>query len=236
MKMEKLTERVYYYPHQPHTDRPMLAYIKGRQIALAVDAGNSKDHVDEFYAALDCADLKRPDLTVITHWHWDHTFGMHHIQGLSVAHVNTNESLSREMVQLSDSSYKNILRREDECLCREYAGGKPIVVVTSDIQYHSELEVELGGVAAHIFHTQSPHSQDTTLIHIPQEQVLFLGDSTCGDFYRNGYLDRDKLRALMDVIEDTDCQYCILSHAEPLTKSELLEYLYTTLHTGSNAR
>lgn len=70
MELKKITSRVFYYPHQPETDRPMLAYLNGDKIALAIDAGNSADHVDEFYKSLEIEDLKKPDFTVITHWHW----------------------------------------------------------------------------------------------------------------------------------------------------------------------
>ena len=41
MRLEQLTSRIFYYPHQPETDRPMLAYINGSRISLAIDAGNS---------------------------------------------------------------------------------------------------------------------------------------------------------------------------------------------------
>ena len=51
----------------------MLGYIRGERYSLAVDAGNSRRHVEKFYAALDAAELRRPDFTVLTHWHWDHT-------------------------------------------------------------------------------------------------------------------------------------------------------------------
>ena len=48
----------------------MLGYIRGERYSLAVDAGNSRRHVEKFYAALDAAELRRPDFTVLTHWHW----------------------------------------------------------------------------------------------------------------------------------------------------------------------
>ena len=38
MELKKITSRVFYYPHQPETDRPMLAYLNGDKIALAIDA------------------------------------------------------------------------------------------------------------------------------------------------------------------------------------------------------
>lgn len=225
MELKKITGRVFYYPHQPETDRPMLAYLNGDKIALAIDAGNSADHVDEFYKSLEIEDLKMPDFTVITHWHWDHTFGMHKIHGLSIAHHKTNEFLKHERAKLSDSAYIQFLINEDECLAREYVDNKRIIAVLSDIQFEKELTLNLGGITAKIFHTVSPHSEDTVLIYIPEEKILFLGDSTSEDFYNDGYMDKEKLMSLTNLIESIDCKYCILSHAEPLTKSDLLDYL-----------
>lgn len=225
MELRKLTDKVFYFPHQPQTDRPMLAYINGEKVALAIDAGNSADHVDEFYNSLKAKGLKSPDLTAITHWHWDHTFGMHHIHGLSIAHRKTNEFLRTEMAKLSDSIYADFLKDDDECLRREYADDKEITVVTSDIEFGEGLTINLGGMTAEIFHTESPHSQDTVLIYIPEERVLFLGDSICEDFFNNGYMDYAKLNMLINVIESTDSHYLLLSHEEPMTKSDLLKYL-----------
>lgn len=67
MELKKISNRIFYYPHQPETDHPMLAYLKGGKIALVIDAGNSADHVDEFYKSLAIKGLKKPDFTVITH-------------------------------------------------------------------------------------------------------------------------------------------------------------------------
>ena len=67
--LRQLTERVFYLPHEEPADRPVLGYIRGERYSLAVDAGNSRRHVEKFYAALDAAELRRPDFTVLTHWH-----------------------------------------------------------------------------------------------------------------------------------------------------------------------
>ena len=98
MELNKLGERTFWLPHQPENDRPMLVLLKGDRLALAVDAGASAVHVEEFYAQLDDAGLPRPDLTAITHWHWDHTFGMHRANGLTVACRRTGELLAQARV------------------------------------------------------------------------------------------------------------------------------------------
>lgn len=39
MELKKLTKNIYYLPHEPEIDRPMLAYVKGEKYSLAIDAG-----------------------------------------------------------------------------------------------------------------------------------------------------------------------------------------------------
>lgn len=229
MELEKLTDRIYYYPHEAEVDRPMLAYIKGDKFSLVVDAGYSDDHVNDFYELLDREKLKKPDFTVITHWHYDHTFGMHHIQGTSIAHYKTNQFLKEQQENAANSAYIDILKRQDPYFEKEYSNKNELRIVLSDMEFDNEITINLGGLTAKLFHTISPHSEDTVCIYIPEEKILFLGDSTSEDFFNNGYMDKAKLQSLIEMIEDTDCIYCILSHCEPLKKEELLEYLYTVL-------
>ena len=75
MGLNKLTNRIYFLEHDPEVDRPVLAYIKGDKFSLAIDAGYSASHVQDFYREIEAEQFNKPDFTVITHWHYDHTFG-----------------------------------------------------------------------------------------------------------------------------------------------------------------
>lgn len=227
MKMKRLSPHIFYYPHQPELDRPMLAYIKGSQFSLAVDAGYSAKHVDNFYAALAEAKLEKPAFTAITHWHYDHTFGMHHISGRSIAHSKTNEFLREQQEQASRAGYWDSLQKEDAYFEKEYQNQQRPRIVLSDMEFQDRLVLRLGGVTALLFHTESPHSEDTVCVYIPEDGVLFLGDSTNEDFFNESPMDWSKLKKLVRMIQDTPCKYCVLSHAEPLRKEELLAYLDT---------
>ena len=52
MKLERLTERIWYYTFEPERDRPNLGYIRGDKWSIAIDAGHSQEHTNEFYEAL----------------------------------------------------------------------------------------------------------------------------------------------------------------------------------------
>lgn len=187
MGLKNLTKNIYFLPHEPEVDRPMLAYVKGDKFSLAVDAGYSKKHVQDFYRALRSCDLKEPDFTVITHWHYDHTFGLHDISGVSIAHQKTNLFLREQQDRANDKKYIDILKKDDTHFAKEYAGENELNIVIADIEYVEKMTLNLGNITAHIFHTVSPHSEDTTCIYIPEEKVLFLGDSTSEDFFNGRY-------------------------------------------------
>ena len=225
MGLNKLTNRIYFLEQDPEVDRPMLAYLKGDKISLAIDAGYSASHVQDFYRAIESEQFNKPDFTVITHWHYDHTFGMHAINGISIAYGKTNEFLKDQQEQAKKLNYIEILKKEDIHFRKEYCGQDKLSIVLSDITFSDKMTLALGGITAQIFPTISPHSEDTTCVYVPEEKVLFLGDSTSEDFFNNGYMDKDKLYSLVQTIQSIDCKYCILSHCEPLSKEDLLAYL-----------
>ncbi len=225
MRFNQLTNRIYFLEHDPEVDRPMLAYLKGDKFSLAIDAGYSASHVQDFYRAIEAEGFQKPDFTVITHWHYDHTFGMHAINGISIAHDKTNEFLKDQQKQAMDPDYIEILKKEDVHFRTEYCGQDKLNIVLSDITFSANMTLDLGGITARIFHTVSPHSEDTVCVYVPEEKVLFLGDSTSEDFFNGGYMDKNKLQALIQMIQSIDCDCCILSHCEPLSKEGLLSYL-----------
>ena len=93
MELKRLTEHIWYMPYEEERDRPNLCYVKGDRWSLAIDAGHSAAHVREFYALLEKENLPLPGLTVLTHWHWDHTFGIHAIHGLALGNAKTDGHL-----------------------------------------------------------------------------------------------------------------------------------------------
>ena len=167
MGLNQLTSHIYYLEHNPEVDRPLLGYVKGDKYSLAIDAGYSALHVQDFYNVINLNSFNKPDFTVITHWHYDHTFGMHAINGISIAHEKTNEFLENEKIKAKDSNYINVLKKEDIHFQKEYDCINELTITPSDISFTNSLTINLGNVTANIFHTTSPHSEDTVCIYNP---------------------------------------------------------------------
>lgn len=74
--IKQFSQRIYYTPYQHETDRPNLGYVRGNRLALMFDGGASPKHVAEYESERDRESLPRPGMAVLSHWHWDHSFGI----------------------------------------------------------------------------------------------------------------------------------------------------------------
>jgi glyoxylase-like metal-dependent hydrolase (beta-lactamase superfamily II) len=233
MELKKLSDRIYYLTHEELNDRPVLGYIRGDKYSLAVDAGNSSKHIEKFYTELRNASLKLPDYTVLTHWHWDHTFGMHSVHGKTIAGNKTNKKLKEVMTwQWSDDDMKNRLDRGmdiemcDRCIKVEYADRQEIKVVTADIAFNGGMKIDLDSISCEIIEAEAPHSRDSVLIYVPEEKTIFVGDANCEDFYENsGNYDKDKLNAYIELIKQIDFNTYVWGHDVPQTRDSIIKYL-----------
>ena len=220
MELIQATDRVWYSPFEKERDRPILGYIKGDNWSLAVDAGHSKAHTEQFYSALEAAGLPLPKLTVLTHSHWDHSFGMHATSGLCIANQLTAAYLR---------GYKERTEREgtgwffglDECIRNEYADCQPVIVTLPDIVFSGEMSLDPGNCPIRLLQTEAPHSDDSTLVYAENEKVLFLGDSCSGRF-PTWVRDRVLCSRLAETVSRLDAKLCLDSHWTPQTKQEIL--------------
>jgi len=231
--LKRLTERAWYLPWEEETDRPNLCYLLGERHSLAVDAGNSPAHVGKLYRALEEQGLPLPDFTVLTHWHWDHTFGLGAVHGVGIASAKTNQKLRQVAAwQWTPQAMEERERQgEDIPFCnehirREYPDLGAVSVSLAEMEVEGELTLHLGGVDCRLFCRDTPHSRDGLLVHVPQEGVLALGDADCEDLYQPGAgYDPARLRALLELLSSLEFSLALPGHSGPETRGQELEYL-----------
>ena len=230
MKLNRMTERIWVYPYEEERDRPNLSYIHGDRWSLAVDAGHSAEHTREFYAALEEAGLPLPALTVLTHWHWDHTFGMHAVHGLCAANERTNHYLDLFRKRLETEGTAFFLEM-DESIRREYADGKPVTVTKADLSFRGEMLLDAGNCPVRIFQAEAPHTDDSTLIEVPGEKTLILGDCTCGPF-PDGTADRVLAEKLAETVRAVRPEICLPGHWTPLSPESIIQEMLEEAYGG----
>ena len=223
MNLNRLTERIWVYPYEQRRDRPNLSYIRGDRWSLAVDAGHSADHTREFYKALEEAGLPLPRLTVLTHWHWDHTFGMHAVHGLTLANERTNRHLTDFRDRLKKEGTAFFLAMH-ESIRREYENLKPVVVTAADLVFRGEMLLDAGNCPVRIFETEAPHTDDSTLVEIPDDRVLILGDCT-GGVFPDGTMNQSLADKLAETVREISPEICLTGHWTPLSREEVVQDL-----------
>lgn len=223
MHLIKVTDRVWFYPFERERDRPILGYIKGDNISVAVDAGHSEAHTKAFYTALEASGFPLPQITVLTHWHWDHTFGSHAVHGLCIANQSTDSYLRRFQDEIHQNGVAVFLSI-DECIRKEYDGNQPVVITFPDIVFTDELRMDAGNCPIRLFRSKAPHTDDSTLVFVENEKVLFLGDAASGAF-PTWVKDPKLCHQLADTIAALDVDVCLESHCTPETKQEMIDDL-----------
>ena len=242
-KLTRLSERIYVLPYTEEADRPNLFYLKGDVFSVAIDAGNSAAHVQAFYDAISAEGLPLPLLTVITHWHWDHTFGLHAVKGHTLASERTNEKLCEvaRWVWTREAMDARERTGEDIPFCSahirvEYPDLSAIVVQCAAASLYHSSRIDAGNLPIELIVRDSPHSRDALLLHLPTEHALFVSDADCEDFYHGGVYDPARLSSFIEFLERTSYERHFLGHAEEETKAQAIARLKEALRLCGSAQ
>ena len=220
MDLKRLTEHIWYMPFEEERDRPNLGYVKGDHWSLAIDAGHSAAHVKEFYTLLERENLPLPGMTVLTHWHWDHTVGMHAVNGLTLANDRTNGYLAEWKDKIEKNGPEEFLAIH-ESIRREYGTDTEVIVKKADMVFSGEIVLDLGGCIVKVITADAPHTDDSALVYVKDDKTLFLGDSTCDDFF-TGIKRPDLCRKLADTIRGINPEICMEGHWVPTDPEDTL--------------
>ena len=228
----KMSEHIYYLKYDEIGDRPNLYYINGKDYSIAIDAGNSKKHINEFYQALKDNKLREPKYTIITHWHWDHTFGLKYAKGERISSIKTYEKLKEvQKYKWTIEDMKHRLETGEEIefcfenIQVEYNDLNDIEVALPDKYISEDLTFDLGDIEVKLFVRDSTHSRDSIFVYIPSDKALIVADADCPDYYHGSVYFQDKLIDMIKFFESLDYQYHCLGHLEPETKEFALNRL-----------
>ena len=227
--LNQVSPNVYILPFDSHRDRPNLGYIHGQKYSVLVDAGNSAAHLNAMLEAIDEAGLPKPEIALITHWHWDHTFGMHAFSGTTMTHAKTNEILEGiTQWQWTPEAMAERLKTGEECeFCDthmkiEYDDISDIKVVRADIEFDGNLSLNLGNITVEVTPIANPHSNDGAVVFVQEDKVLFAGDADTGDFYElDGGYDADKFYDYIETVDKIPYETYIHGHLAPMTRTEV---------------
>ncbi|MGJ9459760.1 MBL fold metallo-hydrolase [Oceanobacillus sp. CF4.6] len=227
--LKKLANNVYYMPHYSETDRPTLGLICGETYSLVVDSGNSPAHASDFLN-LAGEKVRSPiKFVVITHWHWDHIFGMKTMNLLAISHEETKKKIDDlKNVKWDDASLDARVETGEEIefcrdmIKREMPTRDDLELQAPDLSFQTKMEIDLGGITCVVEHVGGVHAQDSSIIYVPEEKIVFLGDCIYQDFYSGEWsYDKKELDILLKKIKKYDADWYVTGHQSPKTREEM---------------
>lgn len=237
-QFKQLTNHIWYQTPVSETDRPIVAVITGDERNLVIDAGNSSRHAALFVDEMEQQGLGKPDLVALTHWHWDHVFGM---KQMAVPTIATNRTVDemRKMIDYdwSDEALAERIQQGIEipfcadAIKLEFGASRDIELVLPTIRFTGELEIDLGGVTCLLRQVENDHSPGSALVFVPQDRVLFLGDAMYADIFSAKWnYTVEQTTRLLDVIAEYDADYYVWSHGEAMPKDEFEQEVHVLRH------
>ncbi|MBR2567100.1 MAG: MBL fold metallo-hydrolase [Paenibacillus sp.] len=227
--INKIGKKFWYITPISVTDRPILGMVVGTNKTLMIDAGNSEDHVQYFLKELSEREVPYPDIVVLTHWHWDHIFGLSALTDtISIASSETKKEMEKLIsLSWSDEAIDARVKEGSEiefcakAIKEEFKEHRDITITLPDVTFDNRVVIDLGGVTCILQHVGGNHAADSVIAYIVEEKILFLGDCIYPDIFseNDNYTIKETLR-LLDELELFDADTYIPSHQKPISKEE----------------
>ncbi|HDR7623571.1 TPA: MBL fold metallo-hydrolase [Bacillus mycoides] len=253
-QIKKIGNAFWYMTPVSETDRPILGMVVGKEKTLMIDAGNSEAHTQLFLEMLKEQNISNPDFVALTHWHWDHIFGLPVLQNaLSIAHFETKKEMNKLVsYEWSDEALDARVKEGTEiefcadCIKKEFSE-KPrnIQILPPSLTFQKQLELDLGDVTCVLEHVGGDHSHDSVVIYIKEEKILFLGDCIYADIFsvKRNYTTKRTFKLIQE-LEEFDAETYILSHGTAINRDEFLQEIhllktvgtYTETHKGDEEK
>ena len=226
----RASEHVQWLPPAP-PDRPSLCAVTGERGTIWLDAGSSAMHTRQFLEVLGGEGTARPSHVVLSHSHWDHVLGASELGATVVA----QELTARYLEALAATDWS------DEALDRRVASGessqqhadnvkaelpspREVRIALADIVFTDGLTFDLGGVRVHVRHVGGDHADDSTVMYVEPDGVLFLGDALY-EAPSGGYT-ADRLLPLIEAVRVFGAERFVEGHSETvLSRAELDEVI-----------
>lgn len=236
----QISEHVWYMPREEDHYRPALGYVYCGPKSMVIDTGNSPEHISDMYGYIRSQGMPDPSFSMVTHWHWDHVFGMSSSPAKSLANSLTNERLiNMQHWDWSDSALNSRVAAGleipafAESIRKEVPMRHSFKVTSTDISFDSRINVRLEDLLIELHHVGGPHSEDSTVAYVPEDKVLFLGDCYLEDIYTGGGSIRlGELKLLLKRLEAFDAEWFIPSHEDPVRKEDFMKKMDEIVEIG----
>lgn len=230
--LNKLSDTIYYLSNQDDRERPTLGLVCGDRYSLIIDSGNSPQHAQDFLLEIEHINVPPVKYVVITHAHWDHFLGMNEFDATVIVNSQTNEMIKEwQSLSYDDSSLqKYVTTNQMSAMCMkiiqtDMPNRDSFKLKSPDVIFENTLTIDLGNKVCILESIKSTHTDDSTIIYIPDEKVTFLGDCAYGTTTNSLFHYKQSL--LLTMIKDIqkyDAEMFLLGHESICDLNEMNIY------------
>lgn len=245
--LNKINTSTYYLSNDDNKERPTLGLVCGDKYSLVIDSGNSVQHAQDFLKGIETLNVPPVKYLVITHGHWDHFLGMNEFGATTIVNSLTNQIINDwQSYSFDDDSLRNYVDSNlmtskcMEIIKTEIPVRDSFKLNSPDIIFEKSIIIDLGNKICVLETINSTHTDDSTIIYVPDEKVLFLGDCAYGTTTNSLFHYKQSL--LLPMIEDIkkyDATYFLLGHESICDLDEMnlywRELISTSKVTGSTS-
>lgn len=232
-RLQLLTGHIHWLPPYGPTDRPALGVVQGTRETLLIDTGNSPAHARLLHDGVAAAGGRAPSVALLTHWHWDHCFGSAACAGPLFAHTETQRIVT-ELAGLpwDDAALDaRVAAGSEIAFCRdmmraELPDRSDLVIRPPTDPFSESVTLDLGGLTAVLCHVGGDHAADSSIVYIPDDGVVFLGDCIYPTIYGGPrHYTAAQVLPLFDRLLAYDAAWYIAGHdPDPLSRAELADW------------
>jgi glyoxylase-like metal-dependent hydrolase (beta-lactamase superfamily II) len=232
--LEQLTEHTWLLPHHPDETavQSSIGVISTQNESVLIDSGNSPRLARKIKTELTRYKLPPVSRIIFTHHHWDHVYGACEFDVPITAHVLCKAILEEESRKPWGIEFLNEeIQREPKLTTGYQARAKSIedwgafrIVIPEEV-FETERVIHLDRLTIELEHVGGEHAQDSIVVKIPEDGVMFIGDCYYSPPLHLRKPDSvpslDMLRSLQNDAYDLYVE----GHGKPFTRTELLKFL-----------
>ena len=234
LKLKQLTEHTWLLPHDPDENavQSSIGVISTQNESILIDAGNSPRLARKLKTELMRNNLPPVTRIVYTHHHWDHVYGACEFDVPVTAHVICRAILEQESKKPWQLEFlREEIKREPKLTESYNARAKSIedwaafrIVVPEDV-FETEKAIQLDWLSIELVHVGGEHAEDSIVVKIPQDRVMFIGDCYYPPPVHLRKPDSAPSLDMLRRLQNEAYELYVESHDKPFTRTELLRFL-----------
>lgn len=228
--LEQIGKRIWHLPPHPDPEQvqPRVDVVIGNKETVLIDAGNTPRIAKTVSSELERIGAPPVGKVIYTHHHWDHVFGCCVYGAEAIAHTLCQTQLETEVLKpwseafmIEEVSRDPTLRGMADLLRQGVESWADFRIVVPDVTFEAGYEVQGDGYRLELRYIGGKHARDSVVIAVPDEKIMFLGDSFYPPPLHLGLADRSPDMEMLKSFLSEGCELYLDGHGAPFTKTEL---------------